>query len=193
MPRLPQIRPLLVAVAVWLLPAAACLAEEAHGAGGLKNDLPFWGLVAFAGFLIALKFLGWDALTAGMREREATENKLISDAESLREHTAGQLRKNKGMMEALDELVRSTLAEAQRDADHTRRDIRSLADREAGLSRQRAELEIGRARDQSLHDVFATAAARITAEAERRIRAQLTPDQQQRLVDAAVGEFVARK
>jgi F0F1-type ATP synthase membrane subunit b/b' len=181
------------AFALWLMPAAACAAEAAHGAGGIREDLPFWGLVAFVGFLIALKFLGWDALTSGMRDREANENRLIADAERLRDETSALLRRNRGMMEAIDEEVRSALAEAERDVDHTRRDIRAIADRESQLSRQRAELEIGRARDQSLHEVFSSTAARIASEAERRIRAQLTPDQQQRLVDSAVSEFVARK
>lgn len=197
MPRLPHLRPSFVAVAAWLVPSAVCLAETtdgaAHGPASLREDLPFWGLIAFVGFLIAIKKLGWDSLTSGMSEREATENRLIAEAEQLRDQTAAQLRKNKGMMEALDELVRSTLAEAERDADHTRRDIRALADKEAALSRQRAESEIGRVRDQSLSELFSATAARIAAEAERRIRAQLTPDQQQRLVDAAVGEFVTRR
>jgi F0F1-type ATP synthase membrane subunit b/b' len=190
------LRTSLLAVAAWLAPVAVCLAEtahDAHGKVGLKEDLPFWGLVAFVGFLIALKFLGWDALTSGMREREATEKKLIADAELLRDDTGALLRKNRGMMEALDELVRSTLAEAERDASHTRRDIRAIADREASLTRQRAESEINRARDQSLSDLFSATAARIAAEAERRIRSQLTPDQQQRLMDSAVGEFAKRK
>lgn len=163
-----------------------------HG-GGIKEDLPFWGIVAFIGFLIAIKKLGWDSLTSGMQDREANENRLIAEAEQLRASTAEQLRLNKGQMESLDELVRQTLAEAQRDADHTRKDIRAAAEQEALLSRQRAEQEISRVRNQSLSDLFEATASRIAAEAEARIRKTLTPGAQQRLIDAAVGEFVAQK
>ena len=128
-----------------------------------------------------------------MQDREANENRLIAEAEQLRASTAEQLRLNKGQMESLDELVRQTLAEAQRDADHTRKDIRAAAEQEALLSRQRAEQEISRVRNQSLSDLFEATASRIAAEAEARIRKTLTPGAQQRLIDAAVGEFVAQK
>ncbi|MFV0443577.1 MAG: hypothetical protein ACK5Q5_08400 [Planctomycetaceae bacterium] len=167
-------------------------AAEEHGSG-FKTDLPFWGIVAFVGFLIALKKLGWNSLTSGMQQREATEKQLIADAESLRTATAEQLRQNRGKMEALDELVRQTLAEAQRDADHTRSDMQRVADQERNVIRQRAESEIDRVKNQSLSEVFAAAADRIATEAEARIRGSLTPDAQQKLIDAAVGEFAAQK
>ena len=80
--------------------------------------------------------------------------------------TTEQLRLNKGKMESLDELVRQTLAEAQRDADHTRKDIRSAAEQESVLSRQRAEAEISRVQNQSLSDLFAAAAERVAEQAE---------------------------
>jgi F-type H+-transporting ATPase subunit b len=185
-----------LSAAAWLLAASYGWAEDAaghHGSGSLKEDLPFWGLVAFFGFLVALKFLGWKPLTSGMRDREAAERKLIADAESLRERTAEQLRKNKGMMESLDEKVRSALAEAQRDAETTRRDIRTIADGEAKLARQRADAEITRSWNQSLHDLFASTTERIAALAETRIRERLSAADQQQLIDAAVSDFVARK
>lgn len=187
-------RPVLTAAALTLLAANVGWAADAaeHG-GGIKNDLPFWGIVAFIGFVIAIKKLGWDSLTSGMAEREANENRLIADAEQLRAATTEQLRLNKGKMESLDELVRQTLAEAQRDADHTRKDIRSAAEQESVLSRQRAEAEISRVQNQSLSDLFAAAAERVAEQAEARIRKGLTPAAQQQLMDAAVGEFVSQK
>jgi F0F1-type ATP synthase membrane subunit b/b' len=191
-----HLRATLSAAALTLLVADVARAAgdaAGHGAGGIKEDLPFWGVVAFIGFLIAIKKLGWDSLTSGMREREANENRLIADAEQLRAATAEQLRQNKGKMESLDELVRQTLAEAQRDADHTRKDIRAAAEKEASLSRQRAEQEISRVQNQSLSDLFETMSRRIAVEAEARIRKMLTAGMQQKLIDAAVGEFVAQK
>ena len=188
-------RPTLLATVFTLSSTAVCWAEE-HGAEhgtDIKTNLPLWGLVAFVGFLIALKKLGWDSLTSGMREREAKENQLIAAAEQLREQTAQQLRFNKGKMESLDELVRETLAEAERDADHTRRDMRAAAEKEGQLARQRAELEIDRVRNQSLHDLFAGAADRIADHAEQRLREKFSAGEQQKLIDAAITEFATQK
>jgi F0F1-type ATP synthase membrane subunit b/b' len=197
MPGSSFLRTSLLALAVLVVSATACLAETAHdaahGASGIKEDLALWGFVAFLGFLLALKFLGWVPLTSGMRAREEAENRLLQDAERLRDETAALLRQQKGQMEALDEKIRATLAEAQRDADHTRRDIRAVADRESALARQRAELEIGRVRDQSLSELFATAADRITALAESRLREKLSPAVQQRLIDETVSDFGTRR
>ncbi|MCA9053061.1 MAG: ATP synthase F0 subunit B [Planctomycetaceae bacterium] len=187
--------PTFLATVITLSSTVACWAEE-HGAehgGDIKSNLPIWGLVAFVGFLFALKKLGWDALTGGMREREQKENELIAAAEQLREQTAQQLRLNQGKMESLDELVRDTLAEAERDADHTRQDIRAAADKDAQLARQRAELEIERVRNQSLHDLFASAASRVADQAEQRLREKFSAADQQQLIDVAVNEFAAHK
>lgn len=186
----------LLPAVLLLVAAAVCRAEEAagaHHAVGFRENLPFWGLVAFFGFLAALKFLGWDALVGGMQAREEREKSLISEAEQLRQRTAEQLRHNRGLMESLDETVREIIDEAHRDADHTRGDIRAVADREAALSRQRAELEIDRAQAQSLSQIFETAADRIAERAAERIRGGLSPERQSALIDAAVGEFAALK
>ena len=188
-------RSMFLAIALQFASTAVCLAADAHDAAhdvGLKGDLAFWGFVAFIGFLVALKFLGWDALTSGMQSRESNELQLISEAERLREEAAARLRRHLGQMEALDETVRGVMAEAHRDADQTRRDIRSIADREAELLQARANLEISRTRDQSLHELFDGFSTRIAEGAEQRIKSRLTPQAQQQLVDAAVGEFAAQ-
>lgn len=189
-------RSMFLAIALQLASSAVCLAADAHdaahGGGGLKQDLPFWGFVAFIGFVVALKFLGWDSLTSGMQAREAKELEFISEAERLRDEAAARLRRHVGQMEALDETVRGVMAEAHRDADQTRRDIRSIADREAALLQARADLEISRTRDQSLHELFDRFSTRIAEGAEQRIKSQMTPQTQQQLVDAAIGEFAAQ-
>ena len=188
--------PVQVAAAALLLVPSLCLASAEgaadHAPGGIASDLSIWGLVAFIGFLWAVKVLGWEALTNGMRDREASERQLLANADRLRDDAAVQFRKNKGLMEAVDEQIREMLAEADRDATHTRSDIATAGKREADLIQARAELEIGRARDQSLNDIFEEVARRLLTTTEDRIRAQLSATDQQRLVDYGMSEFLAR-
>ncbi len=167
------------------------LAAEAHDYS-LSSDLPFWAIVAFIGFVVAIKFLGWDSLTSGMRAREENENRLIAEAEGLRRQAAEQLTTQRGVMEALDEEIREVHAEAERDAQHTRSDIRSVAEREAETARERARVEIRRVKDQSLNDVFEQVANRVVQLTEERLRGRLTPTDQDQLIDAALNEFSNR-
>lgn len=164
---------------------------DEHGAGGLWSDLPFWGLVAFLGFLWVVKTLGGKALTSSMASREAEENQLISAAEKLRAQAAEQLRAQRGQIEALDEEIREVLDEAGRDAEHTRREIRAVAEREAQIARARAELEISRVKDQTLKDLFDNFTQRVIEATEERLRGQIGPAEQERLIDAALEEFTS--
>lgn len=165
---------------------------DEHG-DSLASDLPFWGIIAFIGFLFAIKKLGWSSLTSGMAAREAEEQKLINDAEELRRQAAEQLTTQRGQMEALDEHVRAALAEAERDADHTRSDIRAAADREVANVRSRVDLEINRVKDQTLNDLFENFTQRVIDSTQDRLRGQLDPAAQDRLIGAALDEFAAGK
>lgn len=174
---------------------AAHGAEAGHGEGhaysGLASDLPFWGIIAFIGFVFALKKLGWGSFTSGLAGREAEEQRLIDDAEGLRRQAAEQLMFHRGTMEALDEQVREVFAEAERDAEHTRQDIRSVADREAANARARADLEISRAKDQTLNDLFENFSQQVISATQQKLDGGLNPAAQDKLIDEALAEFSA--
>ena len=168
--------------------------ESGHGAGhaySLATDLPFWGIVAFMGFLFAINKLGWASFTSGMQSREDEEQKLINDAEQLRRQAADKLTEQTGQMEALDEHVRAALHEAERDAEHTRRDIRAAADREVANVQSRVDLEISRVKDQTLNDLFEDFTQRVIESTHDRLRGQLDPAAQDKLIGAALDEFTA--
>ena len=164
-----------------------------HGYSGLASDLPFWGIVAFIGFIFAIKKLGWGSFTAGMASREEEEQRLISEAEELRRQASEQLTTQRGQMEAVDEHVRSALAEADRDAEHTRQDIRAATDREVDNVRARVDLEINRVKDQTLNDVFENFTQRVIDATQDRLQGQLDSAGQDRLINAALDEFPAGK
>jgi F0F1-type ATP synthase membrane subunit b/b' len=164
-------------------------ADAAEHGYSPKTDLALWGIVAFAVFLFAIKKLGWDSLTGGMKAREEKELAFIAEAEGLRREAREKLTEHRGIMEALDEEVRGVYEEAERDADYTRRDIRALAEREAETARERARVEIRRVKDQSLNEVFESVASRVIQLTEEKLRGSLTPNDQDQLIDAALNEF----
>jgi len=168
---------------------AAAAHGEAHGYSGLASDLPFWGIIAFVGFIFAIKKLGWGSFTSGLADREAEELRLISEAEALRRQAAEQLTTHRGKMEALDEEMRGVLDEAERDAAHTRRDIRAVADREAANARARADLEVSRVKDQTLSELFEGFSQRVIDATQQKLRGGLNPAQQDKLIDEALAEF----
>ena len=164
--------------------------DHGHEAPPFKEDLAFWSIIAFAGFILALYKLGIiDWLHTSMAAREDEQNDVISVAEGHLAEAQASLNQYRGQLEAMDETVAETLAEAGRDADHTRGEIVELAESEAKSMVKRAEVEIGRARDQSLHNLFSHLAARVAEAAESRMRQNLQADDQDRLIDDTLNQL----
>lgn len=170
-----------------------------HGADGHDDhekptiwaDLSFWSIIAFAGFCFAIVKLGlWDSLITNMAAREKVENDLISVAEAHLASAQASLNQYRGQLEAMDETVAETLAEAKRDATHTEKEIIELANREAAQMLERAKHEIDRTRDQTLNDLFDHLSKRVTESAEAKLRTQLQSSDQDKLIDETLGQLV---
>lgn len=168
-------------------------ADDHHGEYSLWADLPLWSGIAFIGFLIALKKLGLiDLLLSTMAERERSETEAISIAEGDLSKAQSLLRESRGRMEAMDETVRGILAEAERDSSYTREEITRLAEQEAQASVARARYEIERVRSQSLNDIFASLADKVVATTEARLKAELQPEDQDRLIHSTLDQLAVR-
>lgn len=163
---------------------------DEHAAPSIWEDLSFWSIIAFAGFCFAIGKLGiWDWMLTSMSDREAQEQETISVAERHLSTARETLNKYRGQLEAMDETVAETLAEAKRDADHTRNEIVEFANHEAGLMVKRAEVDIDRARDQSLHQLFEHLAARVAEVSEQRVRSSFNDSDQDRLIDETLNQM----
>lgn len=163
-----------------------------HGAPNIWEDLSFWSIIAFAGFVLAIAKLGlWDSLKTNMAKREASETHLIAAAEGELATVQESVKQFRGQLEAMDETTTATLAEAQRDADHTRQDLIDTANREASQMLHRAEHEIARSRDQSLNNLFEHMANRVCEAAEARVRSGLQGADQDRLIDDTLNQFAS--
>ncbi|MBW3542182.1 MAG: hypothetical protein KY476_18080 [Planctomycetes bacterium] len=176
-----------MALVVVLSARTATAAEP--GRPPIQEDLPFWGILTFIGFLWVCKKLLWDWWLGSMRERERQEAAAIEAAE--REHrTAGELLSDRiGRLEAVDAEIREILAEAGRDAAQTRDHILESARREAEAAKQRALREIRRSRDQALSAIFAQVTTRTIENARQRLATQLGDEDQRRLIDESLTQF----
>ena len=165
-------------------------AGDHHGGPPIAEDLAFWSTLAFIGFLFAMQKLGiFDWLLTSMAAREKEQNYVISVAEGHLNAAHTDLNQYRGKLEAMDETVQEILAEAGRDAEHARTQIVLTAENEARLMVKRAEVEIGRARDHSLHNLFEHFANSVSAAVETRVRQGLEASDQDRLIDDTLNQM----
>lgn len=181
------------------LPLAAAektAAEHAGEAGGhdegipaWHTDLALWALVVFLIFVYVLKRYAWGPLIAGLNKREQQVRQDLADAENARKKAEQMLAEHQQKLDAVQDEVREILAEARRDADHTKQEIVETARREAEATKDRAVGEINRARDAALKELFDTMSSQVAEATEYVIGRSLTGDDQTRLIDEALGQI----
>jgi F-type H+-transporting ATPase subunit b len=181
---------------------AACRADEAHATEehhesgppiGFKSDLALWSAITFLFFLIVLSKLAWKPLNSALEQREAGIRKNIDDAEAGRVKAEALLREHEAKLSKVQEEVKEILAEARRDAEHTKQEIVAAAQREAEASRQRAVADIRQAKDVALSELFDFVSGNVMQATERVLQRSLTGDDQERLVREALAELNVRR
>jgi F-type H+-transporting ATPase subunit b len=210
---------LVIAVAIPSL-STAMAAEEKHGAGSQPSgeapghetkaheahpqegpitakpadqDLALWSLITFLVFVAVLKKFAWSPLISGLNSRESQIKRDIADAESARVQAVKMLAQHQEKLERVQEEVKAILAEARRDADHTKAEIIAVAQKEAEASRHRAVLEIERAKEQALDELFAHMTKNVWTATEQVIGRTLTAGDHERLITEAVTSLSAQK
>ncbi|HEY0984523.1 F0F1 ATP synthase subunit B family protein, partial [Schlesneria sp.] len=93
----------------------------------------------------------------------------------------------------VQEEVREILAEARRDAEHTKQEILATAQKEADASRQRAIADIERSRDQALTELFDFVSTNVVNATENVIGRSLSGDDHDRLVKEALSQINVRR
>lgn len=193
-------------------PAEATPAAEAaqdkggHGEGGhgheqegpitakdAEVDLAIWSLITFVIFVAVLGKFAWGPMIAGLEKRESGVLQNIADAESSRIKAEKMLAAHAEKLDKVQDEIRELLAEARRDAEHTKNDIVTAAQKEADATRQRAVQEIGRARDQALDDLFAHMARCVREATEQVVGRSLTGADHERLITEALNNVSSRK
>jgi F-type H+-transporting ATPase subunit b len=167
--------------------------DEAHSAPGaplgFKGDLAVWSLVTFVAYIIVLKKAAWGPLIQGLDTREGRMKQQIADAEAARAKAEAMLAEHAKKLEKVQDEVKEILAEARRDAEHTKQDIVATANKEAEATRRRAVEDIEHARDVAMKELFDFVSSNVIGATEHVLGRALSGDDQNRLVQEALNQM----
>lgn len=161
--------------------------------GEFRTDLAIFSALVFGLLAAGLYFTAWPQILGALEAREAGIRKAISDAEDAKVQATAFMKEHKGRLEAVENQVKEILAEAHRDAEHTKLGITKQAEVEAEVIKNRAIAEINRAKDQALDELFSTLAHQVSKATEQVVGRALTGSDQERLIQEAVGQFARQK
>ncbi len=186
-------------------PLTAFAAEEvhadAHAEGGhdtslpmkWQTDLALFSLITFVVYVAVLRTGAWGPLQAGLNERERAIRQNIADAEANRLKSEALLKDYDLKLAKVQEEVRDILAEARRDAEHTKQEIVATAQREAEATKHRAIAEIERSRDLALTELFDFVSNNVVNATEQVIGRSLSGTDHERLVSEALAQMNVRR
>lgn len=175
--------------------------DDGHGGGGahalelpgFTKDLALFSLVTFVVYCAVLRVGAWGPLRNGLNERERRIRQDIADAEANRIKSEALIAEREAKLLSVHEEVRELLAEARRDADHTKQEIITTAQNEAEAMKKRAIAEIERSRDLALAELFDFVSTNVVGATERVIGRTLNDGDQDRLVKQALAEMNVRR
>ncbi len=154
-----------------------------------STDLALWSLIVFVLFVAVLKTFAWGPLSSALDARERKIKSDIASAEEARIKAEKMLAEYQAKLAAAQDEILKTLAEARRDAEHTRQDILAQAEKEVSATKDRALLEIERTKDHALNELFNHMSGAVANATERVLGRALTAADQERLIGDALAEY----
>ena len=173
-------------------PAEAHPAGESHGKRPViewHQDLAIWSLVTFVVYILVLKKAAWGPLIQGLDTRESRMKQQIADAEAARVKAEQMLAEHAKKLDKVQDEVKEILAEARRDAEHTKQDIVATANKEAEATRKRAVEDIEHARDLAMKELFDFVSSNVIGATEHVLGRALSDGDQNRLVQEALNQM----
>jgi len=159
----------------------------------IKTDLAIYTLIVFLLLAWLLKKFAWGPVTEGLERREGAIRDNIASAEAARIKAEKMLAEHAAKLEKVQDEVRGILAEAKKDAEHTKTEIIATAQKEAEATRQRAVHDIERARDQALDELFNQVGRVVYQATEQVLGRSVTSADNDRLIEDALSNFAQRK
>ncbi|MCP4249477.1 MAG: F0F1 ATP synthase subunit B [bacterium] len=194
MNRLPWAGKLTLALIVLGLADVVRAADEAHGddapslfAGDLGNAL--WTLVIFGLVLVVLGKFAWKPILTALQQREAFIRDSLDQAKKDRAEAETRL-------EAIEERLANARNEATEIVDEGRRGAETVKRKaeqdtraEAEAILERAQREIGLARDTAIKELYDLTAVLATDAAGKIISRQLDPKEHERLIAESIEQL----
>lgn len=177
--------------------AAGHGAESGHAASSQPNilepqaPLAIWTVVVFVVLLIILGKFAWKPMLKALHDREEHIEHCLFEAERARNEAERLMAENAKNMARAAEQVRALLDEAKHNAEATAASIIQKAQAEVEASQERAEREIGTARDQALSEIFSKTAELAVSVAGRVLSRDMTEADHRRLIEVATAELPA--
>jgi len=139
-------------------------------------------VIIFVVMLAILYPTAWKNVLAGLKQREQRIRNDIAEAEAARARAEATLREYNARLAAAEDEIRQMLANATLEGEKLATTIRMKAQSEAEEIKERANKEIEAARDAALREIYERAAELATSIAEKILRRNLNPADQQELV-----------
>jgi F-type H+-transporting ATPase subunit b len=158
-----------------------------------SQDLALFSLITFAVYVLVLRLGAWGPLQGGLNERERGIRQNIADAETSRLKSESLLKEHEIKLAKVQEEVREILAEARRDAEHTKQEIIATAQKEADATKHRAIAEIERSKDLALTELFDFVSTNVVNATEHMIGKSLSGADHERLVKEALAQVNVRR
>jgi F-type H+-transporting ATPase subunit b len=155
----------------------------------IKWDLGLWTLVVFLGLFFILSKVAWKPMLEGLKNREESIARALTEAEAARRETAELRTRLQAEINKAQEQARDIIAEASRGAQRTAEEMIAKAKAEIAAERDRLHRELTAAKDQALKELFDYAANLATLVSSKAVRRQLNEDDHRRLVDEALSEM----
>jgi F-type H+-transporting ATPase subunit b len=179
-----------------VLPAAASAQEhEAVGlspfSGNVGNAL--WTLVIFVLVVVILGKFAWGPILKMLQDREAFIHKSLADAKRDREDADARLKEYTGKLQAAHREMAEMMAQAQRDSQRLREEMKQKAKAEAETiltnAQRQIQLETARALQQIRHE----AADMSVMIASKLLQRNLSKEDNAKLIEDALKQVETRK
>ena len=187
----PRLQMIWVATLV-LLSFPAFAAGGGEGSGGLfSGDIgnAIWTSAIFLGLLLVLGKFAWGPVLDGMKQREDFIHDSLAKAKADRDEAAALLAKYDGLLAKARSEATAVVEEGRRDAEVLQARIEEKAKAEAEKLITRAKREIGISKETAVKELYSLSGELATDIASRIVRRELTPTDQQRLIEDSIAEL----
>ena len=201
------LRVLMVAGAL-ALPASAALAEEEHPAAGEIHEAASegaehegehheasidpkrlaWQFLNFGVLVFILVKFGGPAVNKGLAARHEQIKADLASAAEARTAAQGRFEKQEKRLASLENEISAITASIKQEAEAEKARLIATAEERAKRIREESEFIIEQQVKQAQEDLRREVAGAAVALAEKIVRTQMQPGDQQRMVDAFVGD-----